>query len=112
MKCEDKNCPHCGTLATRGISFEGTVISDKMQSTVIVSQKHVKKNRKYERYERFNYKIPVHASPCMNVSVGDDVRIMECRKLAKTVSFVVVENLSKKTDEEPPVEKEKKTKKK
>ncbi|HEX54578.1 MAG TPA: 30S ribosomal protein S17, partial [Candidatus Altiarchaeales archaeon] len=31
--------------------------------------------------------------PCINARTGDRVRIMECRKLSKTVNFVVIEKL-------------------
>ncbi len=34
-----------------------------------------------------------HNPPCIDAKVGDRVRIGECRPLAKTVSFVVIEKL-------------------
>jgi len=92
-KCNDIKCPHHGNLSTRGMVFEGIVISDKMQKTVIVKREYLVKVRKYDRYQRVTSKIPAHLPPCIKVKVGDKVRIMECRKLSKTKSFVVVEKI-------------------
>ncbi|MBQ7621081.1 MAG: 30S ribosomal protein S17, partial [Candidatus Methanomethylophilaceae archaeon] len=32
-----------------------------------------------------------HASPCLGLKVGDKVTIAECRPLAKTETFVVID---------------------
>ncbi|MEA3254400.1 MAG: 30S ribosomal protein S17 [Candidatus Altiarchaeota archaeon] len=93
-ECSDKNCPIHGSLATRGIVLEGVVASDKMDKTVIVQRSRHVKLRKYERYRPVKSRIPAHNPPCINAVVGDKVRIAECRKLSKTVSFVVTEKLS------------------
>jgi len=94
VECNDKNCPIHGTLATRGIVLEGVVASDKMDKTVIVQRSRYVKLKKYERYRPVKSRIPAHNPPCINAKMGDKVRIMECRKLSKTVSFVVIEKLS------------------
>ncbi len=91
--CNDVNCPIHGTLPTRGIVLEGVVTSDKMNSTVIVQRNYLIKSKKYNRYKSSKSRIPAHNPPCINAKIGDDVRIMECRKLSKTVSFVVTEKL-------------------
>ena len=93
MECKDINCPKHGNLATRGMVFEGTVTSDKMNKTVIVEIGYYKKLKKYDRYKRLTSRIPAHNTPCINAKAGDKVRIMECRKLSKTVSFVITEKL-------------------
>ena len=67
------------------------------------------KVKKYDRYKRTTSRIPAHNPPCINARVGDKVRIMECRKLSKTVSFVVTNIIGK--DEETPKESPKVTKK-
>ncbi|MEN6294046.1 MAG: 30S ribosomal protein S17, partial [Methanobacterium sp.] len=36
-------------------------------------------------------KIQAHLPDCMNVNVGDSVKIAECRPLSKTKNFVVIE---------------------
>ncbi len=91
--CNDPKCPVHGSLATRGSVFDGIVTSDKMQGTVVVERSYIRKNNKYERYEHQHSRIPAHNPPCINAKTGDRVRIAECRKLSKTVSFVVTEKL-------------------
>lgn len=93
-ECTDVNCPKHGTLSTRGMVMDGVVTSDKMTGTVIVQRNYLKRSQKYNRYKSSKSRIPAHKPPCMDVRTGDRVRIMECRKLSKTVSFVVIEKLS------------------
>jgi small subunit ribosomal protein S17 len=99
MECKDRNCPKHGTLSTRGQVLEGVVVSDKMQSTVIVKRERFVKVRKYSRYRKSTSKIPAHNPHCMSVKVGDKVRIKECRKLSKTKSFVITEVIGQKDSE-------------
>ena len=94
MECKDRNCPEHGTLSARGTVLEGRVVSDKMQGTAIVQRDRMVKVKKYDRYKRSRSRIPAHNPPCIAAKQGDLVRIMECRKLAKTVSFVIVEKIS------------------
>ncbi len=90
-ECEDENCPFHGRLSVRGQIIEGEVISDKAPKTVVVMRSYMKKITKYERYEKRKSKIHAHNPPCIDARVGDMVKIMECRPLSKTKSFVVVE---------------------
>jgi len=92
--CTDANCPKHGTLATRGITLEGVVASDKMDQTVVVQLDYARTSGKYERIIKLRSRIPAHNPPCIGARAGDKVRIAECRKLSKTVSFVVTEKLS------------------
>ena len=91
--CGDRKCPVHGGLKTRGQSMEGEVISDKMQSTVIVRRESMIKVKKYERYKRMRSRIPAHNPPCINAKTGDRVRIRECRRISKTVNFVITEKI-------------------
>jgi small subunit ribosomal protein S17 len=50
-------------------------------------------DKKYKRYERRRSKIHAHLPPCIEVSEGDLVRVVETRRLAKTVSHVVLGKL-------------------
>jgi small subunit ribosomal protein S17 len=94
--CDDRNCPFHGTLAVRGRVFEGTVVTAKMDKTVIVEREYLQFSTKFVRYERRRSHIPSHNPPCIDSKEGDKVRIAECRPLSKTVSFVVVEKLEAK----------------
>jgi len=93
-ECDDVNCPFHGKLPVRGQIIEGVVVSDKAEKTVVVQRAYMKKIRKYERYEKRRSKIHAHNPPCIAAKAGDVVKIMECRPLSKTKSFVVVEKRS------------------
>jgi small subunit ribosomal protein S17 len=90
-ECQDPNCPFHGTLSVRGQILEGKVVSSKMDKTVVVEREYLKKNTKYDRYEKRRSKIHAHNPPCINAKDGDKVTIMECRPLSKTKTFVIVE---------------------
>ncbi|RBQ22886.1 30S ribosomal protein S17P [Candidatus Methanobinarius endosymbioticus] len=90
-ECDDVNCPFHGTLPVRGQILEGIVTSDKAERTITVERSFYKFIRKYERYEKRKSKINVHKPGCLNVKIGDSVKIAECRPLSKTKHFVLVE---------------------
>ncbi len=94
--CNDKNCPFHGTLSVRGRVFEGIVSTSKMDKTVIVEREYLQFSPKYVRYEKRSGHIPSHNPPCINAKEGEQVKIVECRPLSKTVSFVIVEKLETK----------------
>lgn len=89
--CEDPNCPFHGTLSVRGQVMDCVVKSVKMDGTAVVERKYLKYQQKYERYEKRTNRFSVHVPACITLKAGDSVTIIECRPLAKTVSFVVVE---------------------
>lgn len=89
--CSDPNCPFHGNLSVRGQVIDGVVDSIKMNRTIIVKRDYLQFVKKYERYEKRSARYAVHAAPCFDLKVGDSVKIMECRPLAKTVSFAVIE---------------------
>ena len=91
--CNDKNCPFHGTLPVRGQTILGTVISDKMQDSILVEKEFMRYVPKYERYEKRTATYHVHCPPCIKTKTGDKVRIAECRPLSKTISFVTVEKM-------------------
>lgn len=75
----------------RGRVFQGIVVSDKMQNTVTVEWPRIVYLPKYERYEKKRSRVHAHNPVEISAKVGDKVKIAECRQLAKTVSFVVIE---------------------
>jgi len=90
--CKDKHCPYHGQLPVRGTVLSGTVVSAKMQSTVIVQREYMRHIPKFERQEKRTSSYLAHAPPCFQTKMGDKVSIMECRPLSKKVSYVVIEN--------------------
>jgi small subunit ribosomal protein S17 len=94
--CDDVNCPFHGELPVRGRVLEGTVVSAKMDKTVIVERDYLSYISKFKRYERRRSRIPSHKPPCIDVKEGDRVVIAESRPISKTVGFVVVEKVEAK----------------
>jgi small subunit ribosomal protein S17 len=94
--CNDKNCPFHGDLSIRGRVLEGSVVSAKMDKTVIVERDYLQYVPKFMRHERRHSRIPSHNPPCIDAEEGNRVKIAECRPISKTVSFVVVEKLGER----------------
>jgi len=91
--CTDYACPFHGSLSVRGKVIEGVVVNDVNAATVTIEREILVLDHKYKRYLRKYSKTSAHRTPCLDVKKGDKVRIGECRKIAKSVSFVVIENL-------------------
>jgi small subunit ribosomal protein S17 len=89
--CTDPACPFHGKLSVRGQVINCVVISSRMDKTAIVHREVKRYIPKYERYEKRTHKYAVHNPQCLNVQRGDMVKIMECRPLSKSKSFVVIE---------------------
>jgi small subunit ribosomal protein S17 len=92
--CDDENCPFHGELSVRGQVLVGEVASTDMEKTVIVEREYDVHVPKYDRFMKRRSRVPAHASPCMDLSEGDTVRIAETRPLSKTKSHVVVEQVA------------------
>ena len=91
MGCDDKYCPFHGKLSVRGQIIKGKIMSNKMAKGVVIKREYETKNKKYERYEKISQRYPAHCPPCIDSTVGRQVKIMECRPLAKSITYVVIE---------------------
>ena len=69
------------------IADKTTDIAQKAENSRNIIEKYISDIQCDERTGRYS----VHAPSCLELKVGDEVRIMECRPLSKTVSFVVIE---------------------
>ena len=98
--CTDKNCPVHGSVKLRGRSFVGTVASDKMSKTVVVTWTRRFFVKKFERYERRMSRMSAHNPDCISAKKGDIVRITETRPLSKTKQFTVTEVIGRETARE------------
>ena len=94
-KCQDVKCPWHGSLSLRGRIFVGEVVSDKAKKTVVVRWNYTHFIPKYDRYERRNTKVAAYNPDCIDAKKGDVVKIVECRPLSKTKTFVVIEKVKK-----------------
>lgn len=89
--CDDKNCPYHGSLPVRGQVHRGTVKSARMDGSVVVEKDYLHYIPKYERYEKRSSDNPAHLPGCIDVEEGEQVKIMECRSISKSISYVVIE---------------------
>lgn len=99
-ECQDPHCPFHGTLPVRGRVMDGIVASAKMKGSIVVRRDSLTLIKKYRRLARSHSTIPAHLPPCIDVEVGDKVRLAECRAISKTVSFVVVQCMKAKEAEQ------------
>ena len=82
--------------ATRGFrkTFQGLVISDKMDKTVVVAVEDRVKHALYGKVLRRTSKLKAHDEQ-NQCGVGDRVRIMETRPLSATKRWRIVQILEK-----------------
>jgi small subunit ribosomal protein S17 len=93
--CEEELCPFHGKLPIRGKLIFGTAVSCKANKMSVISREYPRPVQKYKRYERSSSKVHAFVPACVDVQEGDEVKIAECRPISKTVSFVIVEVLTK-----------------
>ncbi len=73
---------------------EGTVVSDKMQSTVVVAVTERVRHTRYGKTVQRTTKLYAH-DEANDARVGDRVRVMETRPLSKTKRWRVTEVLER-----------------
>ena len=74
--------------------FTGTVISDKMQKTIIVRITHMSKHPKYGKIIKSHNTFKVHDEKNA-AKIGDTVKIEETRPLSKDKHFRLIEVMKK-----------------
>jgi len=84
-----KETKKASTLTKGGKIFLGTVVSDKMQETVVVSVTRFVKHPKYRKFIKRVKKFHAH-NPENAKKEGDKVRIQECKPMSKTKKFIVI----------------------
>ena len=72
----------------------GTVTSDKMDKTVVVSVVTSEMNKTYGKIQKRTYKLKAHDEN-NECHIGDKVKVMETRPLSKDKRWRVVEVLEK-----------------
>jgi small subunit ribosomal protein S17 len=87
----DKKNPFNGTLSIRGRLFDGKVIKSKGKDTVVIQKEAPVYFNKFKRYARGKSTIHAHVPSNLQVKEGDIVVAAECRPIAKSVSYVVIE---------------------
>ena len=87
----DTKNPFNGTLSIRGKLFEGKIIKSKAKNTVVIQKESPVYFNKFKRYARGKSTIHAHVPSNLQVKEGDVVVAAECRPIAKSVSYVVIE---------------------
>ena len=77
-------------------TLDGTVVSDKMDKTVVVRVERLVREPHYEKYVRRYSRFMAHDEE-NSCAVGDEVRIIEHRPLSKRKRWKVQETLAKAT---------------
>ena len=72
-------------------TLKGTVVSDKMDKTIVVSVQRFVKHPKYQKFQKSTKRYKAH-DETNTYKVGDVVTIRECRPLSKDKTFEVVTN--------------------
>ncbi|MGC9309283.1 MAG: 30S ribosomal protein S17 [Candidatus Nanoarchaeia archaeon] len=95
-ECSDKLCPFHGSkpLKLRGRVFKGNVVK-KPHGRVTIQFDRMVYVPKYERYEKRTAKLHARLPPCIDVDIGDVVKIAETRPISKTINCVVIKNMTK-----------------
>lgn len=83
------------SVRTRGRTFTGIVVEDRMQKTATVEWQRSRFIPKYERFETLTTKVKAHNPESIDAKKGDIVRIQECRPLSKTKQFMIVEKVGR-----------------
>lgn len=78
------------TQAKNNRTLKGTVVSDKMNKTVVVEITRLKMHPKYRKQYKVTARYKVH-SPENQYHTGDKVIIRETRPLSKEKRWIVVE---------------------
>jgi small subunit ribosomal protein S17 len=77
------------TVEVKRKRYEGVVVSDKMDKTVVVAVRRFVKHPKYQKYMNFTKKFKAHdeGNEC---KTGDKVTIEETRPISKDKTFKIV----------------------
>lgn len=70
-------------------TLRGTVVSDKMQKTVVVAITRLKKHPKYQKYYKVTKRFKAH-DEANKYKTGDKVTIQETRPLSKDKRWQVI----------------------
>ena len=68
----------------------GTVVSDKMDKTIVVSIADSVQHKLYKKTMKRTYKLKAHDEN-NECNIGDTVKVMECRPLSKDKRWRLVE---------------------
>jgi small subunit ribosomal protein S17 len=74
--------------------LEGTVVSNKMQKTVVVKVETLKTHPLYKKKYKVHKKYKAHVENEKEYQIGDKVIIEECRPISKEKKWRVIKKVS------------------
>ncbi len=80
-------------INTNGKTFEGSVISNKMTNTIVVSLEYTRRHPLYKKIVKKHKNI--YAENNLSAEIGDFIRVRETRPLSKLKRFTTL-NIIKK----------------
>jgi len=75
-------------INTNGKTFEGSVISDKMTNTIVVSLEYTRRHPLYKKIVKKHKNI--YAENNLSAKIGDKVKVRETRPLSKLKRFTTL----------------------
>ncbi len=82
-------------ISTRGRIFTG-VVTKKFDKRVVIELEKVRYVPKYERFYKKKTRIHARLPATIDVQIGDQIRVQECRPLSKIIHHLVIEKLQSK----------------
>lgn len=76
----------------KGRILTGTVVSDKMDKTVVVQVNRLRKHPKYKKYFKISRKFKAHDEANI-YRAGDKVNIQETRPISKDKRWIVINKI-------------------
>jgi small subunit ribosomal protein S17 len=70
-------------------TLKGTVVSDKMDKTIVVLVERIKEHKQYRKRYKVSKKYKAH-DPENKYHLGDKVIIQECRPISKDKKWIVL----------------------
>ena len=72
---------------------KGTIVSNKMQKTVVVRVERMVESKKYKKRYKVQKKYKAHVNE-QNYNIGDTVLIEECRPISKDKKWKVIKKIA------------------
>ena len=80
--------------------LKGTVVSDKMDKTIVVLVERLKEDPRYKKRYKVHKRYKAH-DPENKYKIGDKITIQESKPISKDKHWIVVEELSKPKAQSP-----------
>ena len=86
-------------ICPRGRTFEG-IVKKKFYKRVVIEFERMIYIKKYERYAKSRTRIHARLPESMEkeISIGDLIKVQECRPLSKMIHFIAIKKIKSKEE--------------